>query len=117
MKNKKIFICGNFGYENNQLDGQTIRTRTINNTVAKQIGLENIVYVDTSYIKLRPLSVFIKIYKNFRESSNIIMLPGIRGLKIFLPLFIRWKMKYKKDLRYIAIGGWLPNFLAERKNI
>ncbi len=115
MKNKKIFICGNFGYKNNQIDGQTIKTRILKDTVAKQIGLENIVYVDTSYIKLRPLSVFIKIYKNFRRCSNIIMLPGSGGLRVFLPLFIRWKIKYKKDLRYVVIGGWLPNFLTEKK--
>jgi len=101
MKNKKIFICGNFGYKNNQIDGQTIKT--------------SIVYIDTSYIKLRPISVFIKIYRNFRKSSNIIMLPGSRGLRVFLPLFIRWKIKYKKDIRYVVIGGWLPNFLREKK--
>lgn len=115
MKSTKIFICGNFGYKNNQIDGQTIRTRTIKDAITKKLNSELVLYVDTSYIKLKPISVFIKIYKNFRESSNIIMLPGSRGLRVFLPLFIRWKIKYKKDLRYIVIGGWLPNFLTEKK--
>ena len=115
MKSTKIFICGNFGYKNNQIDGQTIRTRTIKDTITKKINDKLVLYVDTSYIIFKPISVFIKIYKNFRKSSNIIMLPGIRGLRIFLPLFIRWKIKYKKDLRYIVIGGWLPNFLREKK--
>jgi len=116
MKNKKIFICGNFGYKNNQIDGQTIRTRTIKDAITKKLNSELVLHVDTSYIKLKPISVFIKIYKYFRESSNIIMLPGSRGLRVFLPLFIRWKIKYKKNLRYIAIGGWLPNFLTEKKS-
>ena len=115
MKSAKIFICGNFGYKNNQLNGQTIRTRTIKDTITKKLNSGLVLYVDTSYIKFKPISVFIKIYKNFRESSNIIMLPGIRGLRVFLPLFIRWKIKYKKDLRYIVIGGWLSNFLAGKK--
>jgi len=115
MKNTKIFICGNFGYRNNQIDGQTIKTRILKDTLAKKIGKENVVYVDTSYTKLRPISVFIKIYKNFRKSSNIIILPGSRGLRAFLPLFVRWKIRYKKDLRYVVIGGWLPEFLDKRK--
>lgn len=115
MINSKIFICGNFGYKNNQIDGQTIRTRTIKDTIIAKLNKRVVIYVDTSYIKLRPISVFIKIYRNFRKSSNIIMLPGSRGLRVFLPLFIRWKIKYKKDLRYVVIGGWLPNFLTEKK--
>jgi len=33
MVNSKIFICGNFDYKNNQIDGQAIRTGTIKDTI------------------------------------------------------------------------------------
>lgn len=114
-KSTKIFICGNFGYKNNQIGGQTIKTRILKDTIVKKIGEENVVYVDTSYIESRPITTFIKMKKYFKESSNIIMLPSRRGLQVFLPFFINWKSKLKKDLRYVVTGGWLPDFLIKNK--
>lgn len=113
MKNKKIFICGNFGYYNNQIGGQVIRTRTIKDTIIKKIDSKNVLYVDTSYIKTNPLSIFRRMKRYFIKSSHIIILPGIKGIRILLPLFIIWKKQFNKDVRYIVIGGWLPDFLKK----
>jgi len=99
MKSKKIFICGNFGYKNNQIDGQTIKTRQLKDVMIKKIGRDNIVYIK----------------RNIKNSNHLIILPGSNGLRVLLPLFIRWKKKLKIDIRYVVIGGWLPDFLEKKK--
>jgi glycosyltransferase involved in cell wall biosynthesis len=115
MKNLKIFICGNFGYKNNQIDGQTIKTRQLKDVMIKKIGRDSIVYVDTSYAKRKPIFTFNEIKKNIKNSNHLIILPGSNGLRVLLPLFIRWKKKLKIDIRYVVIGGWLPDFLKKKK--
>ena len=115
MNKIKIFICGNFGYKNNQIDGQTIKTRQLKDVMIKKIEKGNVVYVDTSYAKSRPISTFNKVKRNIKNSTNLIMLPGSNGLRVLLPLFIRWKKKLKIDIRYVVIGGWLPDFLEKKK--
>jgi glycosyltransferase involved in cell wall biosynthesis len=42
------------------------------------------------------------------------MLPGQRGLQVFLPLFLYWGRKWNRPVRYIVIGGWLPEMLARK---
>ena len=42
------------------------------------------------------------------------MLPGCRGLQMFLPLFLHWKKRFHKPLQYVVVGGWLPQLLAAK---
>ena len=49
MNKSKIFICGNFGYKNNQIDGQIVKTRQLKGVLIKKLSESNVVYVDTSY--------------------------------------------------------------------
>ena len=49
MNKLKIFICGNFGYKNNQIDGQTVKTSQLKGVLIKKLSESNVVYVDTSY--------------------------------------------------------------------
>ncbi|MBC7765541.1 MAG: glycosyltransferase family 4 protein [Hyphomonadaceae bacterium] len=111
MQQTKIFICGNFGYKNNQLDGQTIKTRTLKDELVKRALNAQIVYTDTSYIKAKPFQVFKEIYTHFKSCSHLIMMPDKNALKVLLPLYMLWNYKQKRDIRYVVIGGWLPNFL------
>ena len=111
MNKSKIFICGNFGYKNNQIDGQTVKTRQLKDILIKKLGKNNVTYVDTSYAKSTPFVTFNKIKRNVINCSHLIILPGKNGLKILLPFYIRWKKNFNIDIRYIVIGGWLPQFL------
>ena len=56
MNKLKIFICGNFGYKNNQIDGQTIKTRQLKDTLLEKLGKDSITYVDTSFAKSKPFT-------------------------------------------------------------
>jgi glycosyltransferase involved in cell wall biosynthesis len=115
MNKSKIFICGNFGYKNNQIDGQTVKTRQLKDILIKKLGKNNVTYVDTSYAKLTPFATFNKIKRNVMNCSHLIILPGENGLKVLLSFYIRWKKNFNIDIRYIVIGGWLPQFLFRNK--
>ena len=49
MNKLKIFICGNFGYKNNQIDSQTVKTRQLKGVLIKKLSESNVVCVDTYY--------------------------------------------------------------------
>jgi glycosyltransferase involved in cell wall biosynthesis len=115
MNRLKIFICGNFGYKNNQIDGQTVKTRKLKDILIKKLGENNIAGVDTSYAKSTPFATFNKIKRNAMNCSHLIILPGKNGLKVLLPFYILWKRNYNIDIRYIVIGGWFPQFLYRNR--
>ncbi|MDI5920853.1 glycosyltransferase [Halomonas sp. LR5S13] len=47
-------------------------------------------------------------------STNAIMMPGERGLKWLLPLYLAWMKRYQFRLHYLVVGGWLPDYLESR---
>jgi glycosyltransferase involved in cell wall biosynthesis len=116
MNQYQIFICGNFGYLGNQLDGQTVKTRQLKDKLAKELGKQNIIYSDMSEWKKRPLSMYKEVKHHLKNSKTTIVLLGPKGISLLLPRFVKWKNKYSKDLRYIVIGGWLPT-LAEKNKV
>ncbi len=117
MEKHKIFICGNFGYKSGELGGQTVKTRVLADALIRQYGAQNVTISDTSEWKSNPLATFLKIKKSFMGSKHIIILPARKGVMILLPLFAFWKKKYKKNVRYVVIGGWLPRYAEKFKMI
>jgi len=110
MKQYDVFICGNFGYSNNQLDGQTVKTRLLKDELSNALGPQNVVYSDTSQWKKEPFLLYKEVKENFKNSRCIIVLLAQKGIRLLLPSFVRWKKKYGKSLRYVVIGGWLPDY-------
>ncbi len=111
---ERVFICGNFGFRNNQIDGQTVKTRIMKDEIQSKIGDKKVLYSDTSFIKDKPILFFRNMKKNFSQSSHTIISPGRRGLTIILPLILMWNSQKKdKDIRYVVIGGWLPEYLKK----
>lgn len=107
-----FFICGNFGYRNNQLDGQTIKTRIIKDELVMRLGQKNVKFTDTSQWIKHILSVLISTRSNFNKSNHNIIMLGQRGIKVFLPLFHYWnRSQENKKLWYVVVGGWLPEYL------
>lgn len=107
---KQIFICGNFGYKNNQLDGQTIKTRELKDRIEDYLSID-VVYTDTSYIRSQPIKTLFKIVKNFIFSSHTIIMPDKMAYTVLLPFYILFNIRKTRDIRYVVIGGWLPGFL------
>lgn len=110
----KIAVIGNFGFKNNQVDGQTFRTRLVIEQLNEHLGTENVNWIDTSYIKTKPLSTIIGMIKVFNNSKNVIIMPGIRGLKLFLPFYLLLKKIYNTRVHYLVVGGWLSRLVFKK---
>lgn len=115
MSNKKrsVFICGHFGFRANKIDGQTIKTRVLKDAFVNKLGEFNVRFVDTANFLRSPIQFFYEARKAFKECCQVVMLPGIRGLYMFLPFFLKWKRKWGGSLQYVVIGGWLPKLLGK----
>lgn len=112
---KKVCIIGHFGFGENLLNGQTIKTKIVTMELEKQLGNFQVIKIDThGGIKMLPL-IMINVIKAFKISENIIILPAHNGIKIFVPLCNFMNIFYKRKLHYVVIGGWLNKFLNTHK--
>jgi glycosyltransferase involved in cell wall biosynthesis len=111
----KIGICGHFGGVLEFFDGQTIKTKILFNELADILGSKEVITVDTYNWRKAPFKLLANCIKLIKHSDNIIILPAQNGIKIFVPLFTILNRLYKKKLHYIVIGGWLPEFVGDKK--
>lgn len=113
-KQTSAFVCGNYGYRTNQIDGQTIKTRVLREAFAEALGDQNVIELDNSRILTCPLQFLLKARCGIKNCSLSVILPGPYGLQLFLPLFLHWKQKWNRHLQYVVIGGWLPQLLSKK---
>lgn len=112
---KNILILGYFGYETNQLDGQTIKTRDIEKLLEKEIGKSTYKIFDTQSLKVSKLNFFKLLWLLF-WCKNLVYLPGqnnLVGLRGLINLLIKYK---GLNVYYLVVGGWLSNFLKKNKD-
>ncbi|MDX8289016.1 glycosyltransferase family 4 protein [Metabacillus indicus] len=115
MMKKKIYIFGNFGYQKNNLNGQTMRTRTIYNIVDKYTSSNRhqLRFTDSSKgtnIIMKFVN-FLRGFINCLDSNIVILLPAQRAIRFVTPLIYFINTISKKDIHFVAIGGWLIDFL------
>lgn len=106
--NSNICVIGYFGYVDNQLDGQTIKTREIYNLI-KNNTESKLTYIDTQELRKKPyllLSFIIKV----RKADVIVYLPGRNNLTKLFKWIWRFKKKRTKII-YTVVGGWLAEFI------
>lgn len=113
----RILLLGNLGYENDQIDGQTIKTRLVNEVLTRNIKKDDYNYFDTQQIKNKPFSSFITVIRMIFCAKKIFILPGKNGLRIVFPLVFLISVLSSKQIFYIVIGGWLPHFVKHRNFI
>ncbi len=111
---KKACVIGHFGFGENLLNGQTIKTKHVTLELDKKFGEDKIIKIDThGGIKLLP-NIILKMLKAFKYSENIIIFPAHNGIRIFVPLCTIINIFFRRKLHYVVIGGWLPSFLKNR---
>ena len=74
MQKEKVLVVGAFGYEKNQLDGQTIKTRNVYNLLQKKHEGEHS-YIDTLSLRKKPWLGFVMLYRLVTCNTLIILLP------------------------------------------
>lgn len=111
---KKVCVIGHFGFGENLLNGQTIKTKIVTNELDKQFGADQVVKIDTHGGAKALPSVVFQMIKAFRKCDNIIIFPAHNGIKIFVPLCNFINQFFHRKLHYVVIGGWLPSFLKDK---
>jgi glycosyltransferase involved in cell wall biosynthesis len=111
---RKVCIIGHFGFGHDLLNGQTIKTKIVANEVEKNIGKNEIAKIDThgglvALIKLPFTLLYAVVF-----FKNVIVMPAHNGLRIIAPLLVFYNFLFRKELHYVVIGGWLPEFLTKR---
>lgn len=114
---KKVCVIGHFGFGENLLNGQTIKTKIVTKELNKQFGADQVVKIDThGGIKSLPSVVF-QMIRAFIECDNIIIFPAHNGIKIFVPLCNAMNAFFHRRVHYVVIGGWLPSFLKDKSSL
>lgn len=109
----KVGICGHFGNGKSFLDGQTVKTKMIYQIL--RMKMNSVDLVDTYCWQKKIFQFIANCILLIRKSENIILLPAQNGVKIFIPFFCFLNFFFKKKIHYVVIGGWLPDFLEQRK--
>lgn len=112
MRNKKILVIGYFGYETNQLDGQTIRTRCIYSLLKSKSNWQ-IDYFDTQTLKKSKLKS-LSLLRKMRQADTVFCIAAHRNLKYLFPMIYFMTTANKAKLNYVSIGGWLVGFLENK---
>jgi glycosyltransferase involved in cell wall biosynthesis len=114
MKNIKasdFFVFGFFGYQTNQLDGQTVKTRLIHELFEEKLS-GKISFYDTEKFRKNKLSIINAIILLIRY-KNVVYLPAYKNIKEFFPLLFFLSKIFHFKIHYFVVGGWLPNFIAK----
>ncbi len=102
----KIVVIGVFGYANNQLDGQTIKTRNVYNLLCERYE-GNVVSVDTQELKRKPWMIFMWL-KHIVKCQTLILLPCLNNLTYFFPPLFFYKGFWDLTLLVFVLvdGKW-----------
>lgn len=111
----EIGICGHFGIGKNLLNGQTVKTKIVTKELEKKLGMKVIKKIDTCDWRKNPFKLFLESFLLIKNCKNVLIFPAHNGIKIFVPLFSVFNFLLKRKLHYIVIGGWLYNYLQEKK--
>lgn len=109
----KILLIGYLGFKTNQLDGQTVKTRNVLRLLQTKI-CQKILFFDTQEFAVSKLKLFDLIAKIIK-SDTIIILPAHNSIRVLLPLSFIFSKLFNKKLIYIQVGGWLTEFIKNRK--
>ena len=114
---KKVCVVGHFGFGENMLNGQTIKTKTVTTELEKQLGADQVMKIDThGGAKALPKIIF-QLINAFKNCNNIIIFPAHNGVKVFVPLCNAINKVFHRKLHYVVIGGWLPSFLKDKDRL
>lgn len=101
---KKVFIIGAFGYDCNQLDGQTIKTRNVYEMVKKRYS-GKVSFLDTLLLRKKPwlmITMFIRLIR----CNTLILLPCLNNLTYLFPIAYFMSKIFRYEIISICIGGW-----------
>ncbi len=112
----RIGILGHFGIGLTLLNGQTVKSNNLADALEKYTDIE-VRKIDSHGWTRAPFRLLNSIKTAFRDCDAVIMLPAHNGVKVFSPLLLHYRKKYKKKIFYDVIGGWLPKLVSENRGL
>lgn len=114
----KVSILGHFGEGINLLNGQTVKTKIVTEELQNQLGQEQVLKIDTHGGWKTLLKAPFQVFRALKNSDNVLIFPAHNGLRVYAPLLSFEKYFFKnRKLHYVVIGGWLHEFLMQRKHL
>lgn len=103
-RKKRILVFGYFGYDNNKLDGQTVKTRDVYTLIKERSGAD-VRYACTHAFREHPTSI-LRFVRDLVRCDTLVIIPCVRNmLKLFPPLYyLSLLLRYK--IVHVAIGAW-----------
>lgn len=111
----RIVVLGHFADGLPQVDGQIVRTRLVRSELIRRLESCHVTSVDTKGISRKPFLTLASIILELSRSNDAIIMPGERGLKWLLPIYLSLMKRYRFRLHFLVVGGWLPSYLAGRR--
>jgi len=113
MKNK-LLVIGYFGFQENQLDGQTIKTRNVFDLLRSNVKENTSVsFFDTQRFKTNKFSFLLMLLKII-SCNKLVYIPAHNNLKYIFPLIFLLSKLFRIPIIYIVVGGWLTEYLSTK---
>lgn len=108
--NKRILIIGAFGYRNNKLDGQTIKTRDILRLFQERHKGKTD-YFDTLLVKQtkNPLLLLLLFFK-LLIADIVIVAPASHAMEKMFPTIYHLSKVLRYEIIVTCVGGWQVEF-------
>lgn len=106
----KVLVLGYFGYNSNQLDGQTVKTRDIYR-LAKEQASGDVDYFDTEDFQYNRISI-VKMFWKIIWCRTLFYLPAHNNLKYIFPFIYIASVLFRVRIHYFVVGGWLREYLV-----
>lgn len=117
INKKNVCVIGHFGFGENLLNGQTVKTKIVTKELKNQLGKDEVLTIDTHGGNKKLLKLSLKLLHTMKKVKNIIIMPAHNGIRFFAPLLAFFNNFFHIKLHYVVIGGWLPEFLESRKEL
>lgn len=105
---KNILVVGAFGYHNNSLDGQSIKTRNVYNLI-KEKSNSRLDFFCTSLAKRRPHRAVILLWK-LLWADKVVLIPCRNNITYTFPVIYLIGKFVKYDIIHICIGSFHKDY-------
>ena len=107
MANKKsarVLVLGSFGYDRNQLDGQTIKTRQVYQLLKENYS-GKVDYFCTLSLRKKPYLFPVLFYKILASQTVVTIYASSGGFQTMVPRVFKLTRLLSKRMLYVAIGS------------
>lgn len=115
MDKSKVLVLGYFGYVTNQLDGQTVKTRSIYELLKSKEKKTGFIlsFFDTQTFQTNRSDV-LKMFSKVCKTDILIYIAAHNNLKYFFPIIYLIAKVRRIPIHYIVVGGWLAEFIKNK---